>query len=874
MRKTIRRLYLGPKQALAEAERLIVRCRRARAQRLDLDGLSLLHLPESLRSLTWLKELNAHRNKITQLPVWLGELTELRSLDVHSNPLQAVPTSLSRLVRLELLRIDSGSVSAADKVIGSLVNLRELAIARLGLTRVPDWVRGLRNLETLYLFNNRLTELPEWLCELAHLQYLSVHGNRLESLPTSILQLRSLRHLNIRGNPALRLPTEIVDSDDPWKILTYYARIQGPEDRQPLNEFKLILVGRGGVGKTTLVHRLVADKYKEFRRTPGINITKWPARIDGEDVRAHVWDFGGQEIMHGTHRFFMTERALYLMLISGREGTEDHDAEYWLSLVRSFGGDAPVLVLLHKWDDYHFELNRELLREKYGRGLVFLETDSKSGFGIRELRDHICRQAKKLSGLKSAWPAEWRRIKEELPKKKKSWLSFDSFCAFCSKRGIANPKDQEDLAESLHDLGLMLSYRKEESLRGFGVLNPQWVTKGIYEMLNSRTLRKACGKFTVKTFADVLSSRKYPVKLHPYLLALMRKFRLCHPLDDKGEHYLIPELLTKKEPKLDAQFPPKKCLGFIYRYDAAFPEGLLPRFIVETYVHREPKLAWRTGVVLERANCRAVVRGDLQGRTVTIRVAGVGSGQRELLGIIREHFEHIHGSYEKLPVTEMVPIPGFPDSHVKHELLLKYERARRETIAVEVGDELRDVSVKKLLDGVDLPGAPRRKDVEQLTLFQQDRRGQRKRHSLFISYSHKDELFRDELRGALTAYERKGEITAWDDTRIEPGQKWEAEILGKLEEAAIIVLLLSNDFIRSDYCMQKEMKRALERDAAGECAIVPIVVRACPFTKLDLGRIQAIQPNGKPIKQHKDRDAAWLEVSKQLDRVIARLKKR
>ena len=88
------------------------------------------------------------------------------------------------------------------------------------------------------------------------------------------------------------------------------------------------------------------------------------------------------------------------------------------------------------------------------------------------------------------------------------------------------------------------------------------------------------------------------------------------------------------------------------------------------------------------------------------------------------------------------------------------------------------------------------------------------------------------------------------------------------------MLLLSNDFIRSDYCMQKEMKRAIERDAADECAIIPIVVRSCRFDKLEVGQIQAILPDGKAIKQHKDRDAAWLEVTKQLDRVLARLRKR
>jgi internalin A len=369
----------------------------------------------------------------------------------------------------------------------------------------------------------------------------------------------------------------------------------------------------------------------------------------------------------------------------------------------------------------------------------------------------------------------------------------------------------------------------------------------------------------------VLPKATYPEKLHPYLLALMRKFRLCFPLDDKGEKYLVPELLTKEEPNLEAEFPPEKCLGFVYRYDSVLPEGLLPRFIVETYVHREPKRAWRSGVVLERANCRALVRGDIQGRTVTIRVAGVGQGHRELLGIIREHFERIHKSFEKLPLTELVPVPKHPSVLVPYNDLLAYEASGDDEYKIIVDGQLVKQSVAALLDGVDLPGV--RRLADRLIPFDREYTEHRDSLSLFISYSHKDDRFRDELRGALTPYERKGEIKSWDDTEIIPGQKWEPELLAKLADADIIVLLLSNDFIASDYCYEKEMDVARKRDAVGECAIVPIVVRACKFEKLELGQIQAIIPDGKPIKQHKDRDAAWLKVTNKLDRVIANLKK-
>lgn len=844
---------------IAEALRRIRKCIQNKDQRLALENLGLRQLPKEVAQLTWLGELLAYGNHLSEFPEFVSQLGELEVLILNDNPIHILPASMSRLTKLKSLEIANVTPSAVDPVIGKLKNLQVLNLGGIGLKEVPSWILNLKNLRMLSLRDNRFDTLPDWFSDLSNLSFIDISGNDFKQLPSSLCDLKNLSSLFV--DPILGIPKEIVEGGYARKVLDYYFRIKG--QRQPLNEFKLILVGRGGVGKTTLVHRLTTGKYKEFKRTPGINIIKWPVQIDSAKVQAHIWDFGGQEIMHGTHRFFMTERALYLVLISGREGTEDHDAEYWLSLIRSFAGNVPVIILLNKWDDYQFELNRQLLKEKYGKNLVFVETDSRSGKGMSELHERVCQLAQKLPGLKAAWPSEWRQIKEALPRKKKSWLTFDDFRDFCAKQGIDQAKDQEALADSLHHLGLMLSYRKDEALRDFGVLNPQWVTKGIYQILNSSQLRKAQGKFTPKAFADVLPNKSYPKAVHPYLLALMRKFQLCHPLDDKGEKHLIPELLTKEEPELDKDFPPDKCLGFEYQYDTVLPEGLLPRFIVETYFLREPKLVWRTGAVLERANCRALVRGDIQGRQVVIRVTGVGNGQRELLGIIREHFERIHRSFEKLPVTELVPIPKYPQITVPYEELLAYERAGDNEYKVVIDRVPVKFSVGELLDGVDLPGSRNVAIKGAILEFVEV-------PLVFISYAHEDERFRDELRGALTPYERTMTLRMFDDTCIIPGQKWEDEILSKIKQADIVILLLSNDFIRSGYCFGKEMQIARERDRDGDCTIVPIVVRACAYEKLELGQLQAILPNGKPIKQNKDRDAAWLEVTKQLDKVIAR----
>lgn len=874
------------RRACREAEARIAECKLKKSERLELERLGLSEVPEGLRELKWLTKLDLYDNRFETLPDWIGELVMLTRLNLVRNPIRGWPAGLFHLHNLQEFYATGTCALLLCDHLHSFPKLEALTLADMGMTEVPLSLRKLPKLTFLNLSGNRLSQLPDWLSEFEHLQSLIVSQNRLESLPICIGRMGQLRFLELSRNPKLGLPKEIVGKHDARQILDYYFRTRASAAPQPLNEFKLILVGRGGVGKTTLVHRLQTGKFKEFKRTPGIKITQMPVTIAGEAVQAHVWDFGGQEIMHGTHRFFMTERALYVVLVSGREGTEDHDAEYWLSLVRSFAGDnAPVIVLHHKWDDLHFELNTQLLREKYGQNLVFLETDSESGHGIKELHAEIIQQAGAMPGLKAAWPGEWRRVKDELPQAKKDYLAFEGFRAFCAERGVAKAEDQEALAGYLHELGLMLAYRKDESLRGFGVLNPQWVTQGIYTMLNARELKEAGGKFEVADFATVLPAKTYPAELHPYLLALMRKFRLCHPLDDKGCKHLIPELLTKEEPKLDNEFPPAECLGFIYRYESILPEGLMSRFIVETYVHCEEKHVWRTGVVLKRDNCRALVRADTQGRSIAIWVNGPPTARRVLLGIIREHFERLHSGYAKLRVNELVPLPGYPRSAVPHAKLLAYERAGeteyKEVVWQQtatdhdgrpVGVEtLAKFGVRKLLDSVDVPGAPRyvpsMQREELMSLFGNEL-------SLFISYSHKDELFRDELRAALTPYERTKELKLWHDTMIVPGQKWEAEILRKLEEADLVVMLLSNDFIKSDYCMVKEYEAARRRDEAGECVIVPIAVRKCRFDKLELGKLQAILPDGKPIKNHRDRDTAWHEVTKQLDRLIKEFKAR
>ena len=333
--------------------------------------------------------------------------------------------------------------------------------------------------------------------------------------------------------------------------------------KRPLNEAKLILVGRGGVGKTSIVNQLVHNIFKPEKKTEGIKITGWPLTLNtNENVRLNIWDFGGQEIMHHTHQFFLTQRSLYLLVLNGREGQEDADAEYWLKLIESFGGESPVIIVLNKIKEHPFDVNRRALQQKYPMIRDFIKTDCESGTGLKQLRKAIERETDRLEHLRDAFPSAWFAIKDKLAGMKKNYLSFDEYRKLCDKLGEKDSDAQNSLAFYLHSLGIALNYKDDPRLKDTHVLNPHWVTNGIYKILNSDKLEKQKGEIRLNNLSAILDGKEYPENMHGFLFDLMKKFELCFTFTDDDTHYLIPDLLDKQEPAETAEFNPARVLEF------------------------------------------------------------------------------------------------------------------------------------------------------------------------------------------------------------------------------------------------------------------------------------------------------------------------
>ena len=143
--------------------------------------------------------------------------------------------------------------------------------------------------------------------------------------------------------------------------------------------------------------------------------------------------------------------------------------------------------------------------------------------------------------------------------------------------------------------------------------------------------------------------------------------------------------------------------------------------------------------------------------------------------------------------------------------------------------------------------------------------------SLFYSYAHEDESLRDELQGHLGILRRRGVIDAWYDRDIPPGGDWADEIDRRLQSAEIVLLLVSADFIASDYIWGRELTVALQREASGEARVIPVLIRAVDIEDAPFAHLQGLPTDLRPVTSWPNRDEAWTDVAKGVRRAVQQI---
>ena len=669
-----------------DVEALIERAKEEGWRGLNLRDRDLTELPDTLWELTVLESLDLSGNRLTELPAAIGQLVGLRSL------------VLGRWDEDHIEGWRGNQLTQLPAEVSQLSNLTELYFSRNQLTQLPTEVAQLTNLTKLDLRGNQLTQLPAEIGALTKLTTLDLSNNQLTQLPAEFTALTKLRRLDLRGNQ-LPIPLEILETTyRPTAILNFYTEYLAGQ-KKPLNEAKLLIVGQGSVGKTSLVNRLLHNRFNpQENKTEGIDIQPWQVG----NIQLNVWDFGGQEIMHATHQFFLTKRSLYLLVLDTRQADVENRLEYWLKIIQSFGDESPIIVVGNKSDQQPLYLDRRGLQLKYPSIKTFIETSCQSGQGISDLKAAITEHINQMEHIKDELPLSWFELKTQIEDMEQDYIPYPEYMQLCQEKGI-NEQSQQTLIGFLHDLGVVLNFRDDPRLEDTNILNPVWVTNGVYQILNDRALMlDHKGILDRSMLSRILDSKRYPKSKQLFIIDMMRKFELCFDLES-DKKFLIPDLLSKEEPDTGQW---DSALAFQYHYNV-LPGSIISRFIVRANQLISRKTYWRSGAVLAHEGSRALVKADREDKKIFIWVTGSEGTRRRLLSIIRSNFAHIHRTITGIEVKEMVPLPEHPDITVSYKHLLNLERKNVQSFIPE--DSENSVNVKQLLDGVE----PMRSHSEQ-----------------------------------------------------------------------------------------------------------------------------------------------------------------
>lgn len=741
------------------------------------------------------------------------------------------------------------------------------------MTTLPPGIGQLTSLAGLYLESNQLSNLPPEIGQLTALTDLWLQDNRLATLPYWLKKLHSLERIHLHDNPSLDLSPSVLGLDprtsqkesvSAQSILDFYFS-RTPGQTRPLNEVKIILVGRGGAGKTSTVNALRGLPFHEGEEsTPGIALCDWEmAGCKGNPVTAHVWDFAGQVITHALHQFFFSTRCVYVVVLTGRENNEREDAEYWLRLIKAFGTDEvgkgpPVLVALNKWDvpGCRPRVDCGALQERYPFIRGFVEMDCKSQKGIAKLNIALCREVSRLKWVREPFPTEWDEVRRALTsgKKKRAHLPYSDYRALCAKHGVTDERKQDSLSEILHNLGAALNYRNDPRLREATVLLPDWLTTNVYSLV--RRAQKQAGTLKQSDVDAVLKKEKDP-EMRRYLVHLMERFEIAYAPKSTSGVWLVPQALPDTQPAaVSAFWDAQDATRLRYTY-IALPEGLVARAIVRMHEFIEQaggkRRQWASGAILTREGARALIRTDPQDRRVTIIVIGPAKARQQLAGLCQAEMRDIHDDIRGLDPVEETEVKG---EWVSVATLENDEKKGQKTgISTKTGT--------LMVNPAEPNNAFSEKPARSEDIW---------KPTIFISYSKSNVTQRKRLESELKMLMNEGLLARhWHDRMIDPGDEWDSNIQRELAEADVVIVLVSAAALSTDYITVHEIPKAMELHHAAKTVVVPLVLESCRWKDTALGALNALPEKAKALNTWNPRSEGWKTVGDGLAKILTKL---
>jgi internalin A len=629
-------------------------------QSLELNDNQIIAILHTIGNLYNLQRLDLSNNSIAVVPEEIGKLRKLLYLSLEFNSIEIIPNTVGSLTSIIYLILNNNQIKFIPETIGNLQNLQEFYISENDIEDIPVTINKLQNLRNLHLSSNQIKIISRMIGDLENLQGLDLSNNQIKSIPSDFQKLVRLKRLELINNP-LDIPPEILLSENAQSIFKYYFATKDKSKIKIIYETKLLLVGEGEAGKTSLARKILDSKYQlqPTDATQGIDIFTWEFEgRNGQEYRINIWDFGGQSIYHQTHRFFLTQRSLYLLVSDSRK--EDTDHYWWLQNIQIYGQESPVLLIQNEKNNCASCIDYLKLRKDFINLKDTYKINLADNRGLQQLKMGLQYELENLIGAGLSFPNTWVAVRQDLTADHRKYIDISEYKSICQKQSISDEGEMLSLSQLLHDLGVFLHFQDPKSiLYRQIILDRKWGTDAVYKILTNDKVKTNFGHFNDQDLHNIWketdeSNQRYE------LLELMKKFKVCYEIPRRQGEYIAPHLLANKSKEYDwpVEEPP---LILHYSYKDFMPKGMMTRFIVE--MHRdienvsEPDraLAWKNGVVLKRDNVRVELIEHYPQRLITIRA--IGSRARNLINIVHHEFQKIHTDFNLQPTNYQVLIP-------------------------------------------------------------------------------------------------------------------------------------------------------------------------------------------------------------------------
>jgi internalin A len=693
---------------------------------LYLYGNQLTKLPPGIWQLTNLTVLDLNKNQLTTVPAEIGQLTNLTELYLYGNQLTTVPAEIGQLTNLTELYLYGNQLTTVPAEIGQLTNLTELYLYGNQLTTVPAEIGQLTNLTELYLYGNQLTTVPAEIGQLTNLTVLSLSKNQLTTVPAEIGQLTNLTKLNLEkkltkwtdntlylgGNPLVYPPPEILNQG--IEATFAYLR-EALHAKQPQWISKLIVVGEGGVGKTSLIKALrgiLFDPQESTTHGIGIRHLELPHPSQPDVLmQLNAWDFGGQQINHATHQFFLTNRSLFLLAWNARYGYEQGKLYYWLDTLTSLAPDSMILLVATHLDERTPSIPLNELQRQYPQIIGQCEISSKTGLRIDTLRHTIAKAAAQLPLMGEMWPKTWLDAANEIRSLPEKYISPQQLATRMMANGV-KADSVPILAQWLHELGDILYFQNKPELNEIVILKPTWVTEHISRVLESETVKQQRGILTRAEMNQLWQDIDPFMREH--FLHLMECFDLSYQIRNEAENRpqdasLIVECLPLDTPNYQPQWDAILTTGNCQEMSMKWQFNIVPAGIPTWFIARSHRFStgihWRNGVLLadtQPPKHLALIQAfpDKKSLQLTVR----GTLPQNFFTLLRDGIELTINRFPGLQVKRTIPCSGAGcqsgvQEFDEQNLQLRYEKNR---LTIECPHCLDSLSVTKLLFGLDL----------------------------------------------------------------------------------------------------------------------------------------------------------------------------